>query len=332
MQKIGRRSLMQALAASAVVPSLGFSSSAFAQEQLDMVKVVVGFMPGGTTDTIGRRVAEKLRGVYGKNVVVDNRAGAGGQIAIQQMKQASTDGSTLLVSPAGQLAVFPYIYSKLPYDPFTDLIPVSIATVFDHALAVGPAVPASIKTVPEFLAWCRLNPEQANFGSPGAGTVAHFVGELLSRAGNADLKHAAYRGSQPAIADMMGGQLTAVQSALGDFMPHLAGGRCRLLGTSGAKRSRFTPNVPTYTEQGLKDLVINEWFGFFMPAKTPSEIVMRANRALKSALAHPEVIDGMAQMGLEASSSSPAELAARLKRDYDYWGPVVKSIGFKAEG
>jgi tripartite-type tricarboxylate transporter receptor subunit TctC len=130
---------------------------------------------------------------------------------------------------------------------------------------------------------------------------------------------------------MLGGQLSAVQSALGDFMPHLSGGRCRLLGTSGAQRSRFTPTVPTYAEQGLKDLVINEWFGFFVPARTSPEVIQRANRALRTALASPEVVEGMAQMGLEASSSTPAELAARLKRDYEYWGPVVKAIGFKAE-
>jgi tripartite-type tricarboxylate transporter receptor subunit TctC len=329
MKTIARRSFLQALGAGTVLPVLGLSA-AHGQE-LDVVKVVVGFAPGGTTDAIGRRVADKLRGTYGKNVVVDTRAGAGGQIAIQHMKQAPTDGSTLLVSPAGQLAVFPHIYSKLPYDAFADVVPVSIATVFDHALAVGPAVPAAVKTVPEFLAWCRANPQQANFGSPGAGTIAHFVGELMSREGKADLKHAAYRGSQPAIADMLGGQLSAVQSALGDFMPHLSGGRCRLLGTSGAQRSRFTPTVPTYAEQGLKDLVINEWFGFFVPARTSPEVIQRANRALRTALASPEVVEGMAQMGLEASSSTPAELAARLKRDYEYWGPVVKAIGFKAE-
>jgi len=322
---------VQQLVAGSLLPALGLPALAQTQE-IDTVKVVVGFVPGGTTDAIGRRVAEKLRGTYAKNVLVDNRAGAAGQIAVQYTKTAAPDGTTLLVSPSGQLSVFPHIYSKLPYDAFTDVTPVSIATIFDHALAVGPAVPASVRTVPEFLAWCKAHPDQANFGSPGAGTVAHFVGELLSRAGNAGLRHAAYRGSQPAIADMLGGQLTAVQSALGDFMPHLAGGRCRLLGTSGAKRSRFTPNVPTYAEQGLKDVVINEWFGFFAPGKTPPELVQRANRALRTALATPEVVDGLATMALEASSSSPAELSERLRRDYEYWGPVVKAIGFKAEG
>ncbi len=330
MDHLQRRSFVRGMTAAAFFTSLGLSQSALSQV-LENVRVVVGFAPGGTTDAIGRRVADKLRDTYGRNSIVDNRTGAGGQIAVGYMKQVPADGSTLLVTPAGQLIVFPHIYSKLPYEPFADVTPVSLASVFDHALAVGPAVPASVKTVPEFLAWCRANPLQANFGSPGAGTIAHFVGEMLSRAGNANLKHAAYRGSQPAIADMLGGQLTAVQSALGDFMPHLKSDRCRLLATSGAKRSRFTPDVPTYAEQGYKDLAINEWFAFFMPAKTPADVVQRANKALRAALAMPDVVEGLAQMGLEAQSSTPEELGARMKRDYEYWGPIVKAIGFKAD-
>jgi tripartite-type tricarboxylate transporter receptor subunit TctC len=192
-------------------------------------------------------------------------------------------------------------------------------------------VPATVKTMPDFLAWCRSNPDKANFGSPASGSTPHFIGALAGRAANIDLKHVPYRGTQPAILDMIGGQLQAVSGPVGEFTQHVAAGKCRLLATTGAQRNKFAPNVPTMVEQGLKDMVFSEWFGFYLPAKASAETVQKLNTAIRGALAQPDVIDGLGQMGLEAQGSTPVELGAMLKADTERWGPLVKAIGFTAE-
>jgi tripartite-type tricarboxylate transporter receptor subunit TctC len=297
----------------------------------DTVRVITGFPPGGTSDTICRRVASKLAPGYGKSVVVENRVGAGGQIAVQSFKSLPPDGTSILQTPMSMLGVYPHIYKKLQYDPVNDVVPVSLGAVFEFGFAVGPAVPASVRNIPEFLAWCKANPAQANFGSPGAGALPHFIGVLIGRSADVDLKHIPYRGTQPAILEMVGGQVQAVSGPVGEFTQHVAAGKCRLLATTGAQRSRFAPTVPTLVEQGLKDMTFNEWFGFYLPAKAPAEVIQRANAALRGALAEREVIEGLETMGLEAKSSSPAELGAMLKADTERWGPVVKAIGFTAD-
>jgi tripartite-type tricarboxylate transporter receptor subunit TctC len=326
--RFSRRQLIQSAGAAALLANIGQRS--FAQS-LESVKIVTGFTAGGTSDTICRRVADKLRTGYAKNAVVENKTGAGGQIAIQSMKGAPTDGSVLLQTPMSMLGIYPLIYKKLPYDPVADVLPVSLGCIFDFGFAVGPSVPASVGTVPEFLAWCKANPGQANFGSPAAGSTPHFIGTLLGRSAGVDLKHVPYRGTQPAILDMIGGQLPAVSGPVGEFTQHVAAGKCRLLATSGAKRSKFAPTVATLTEQGLKDMAFNEWFGFYLPAGAATATVQRLNAALRSALAAPDVIDGLAAMGLEAASSTPSELAAMLKADSERWAPLVKAIGFSAD-
>lgn len=298
---------------------------------LDNVKVITGFTPGGTSDAICRRVAAKLQPGYGKSVVVENRSGAGGQIAIQAVKGMPNDGSVILQTPMSMLGIYPHIYKKLSYDPVTDLTPVSQGAVFDFGFAVGPAVPASVKSMTDFLAWCKANPDQANFGSPAAGSTPHFIGVLAGRAAGIDLRHVPYRGTQPAILDMIGGQVQAVSGPVGEFTQHVLAGKCRLLATSGAKRNKFAPAVPTLLEQGLKDMAFSEWFGFYLPAKATPDVVVRANSALRSALAAPETIEGLELMGLESRSSTPAELAALLKADTERWGPLVKAIGFTAD-
>ena len=310
----------------------GLATRAFAQAAaFDTVKLITGFPPGGTSDTICRRVASKLAPGYGKSVVVENRAGAGGQIAIQGFKSLPPDGTALLQTPMSMLGIYPLIYKKLQYDPVNDVMPVSLGAVFDFGFAVGPAVPASVRNIPEFLDWCKANPTQANFGSPGAGAVPHFIGVLIGRSAGVDLKHVPYRGTQPAILEMIGGQIQAVSGPVGEFIQHVAAGKCRLLATTGAQRSKFAPTVPTLLEQGLKDMAFSEWFGFYLPAKATPEVVQRANAALRTALAEREVIEGLELMGLESKSSSPAELAAMLKADSERWAPVVKAIGFTAD-
>jgi tripartite-type tricarboxylate transporter receptor subunit TctC len=302
-----------------------------AQGLPESARIYAGFAAGGTVDVTARRVADKLRDVLAKSVLVENRTGAGGQIALSGLKTAPADGLTLLVTPMSMLGIYPHTYKKLPYDPVADFQPVSQAVRFDFGFAVGPMVPASVKTLGEFAAWCKANPANANFGSPAAGSVPHFVAELFSRAAGLDLRHAPYRGTQPAIADLIGGQIASVSGPVGEFLQHLSGGKVRLLATSGAARSKFAPGVATYAEQGFKDIVFDEWFGFFMPAKVPADALNRAVTAIHAALRAPDVVEGLAQMGLEARPSTPAELAALLKRDSDRWAPLIKTIGFSAE-
>lgn len=324
-----RRQLIQSAGAGALLAAVG--QRAFAEAQTETLKIITGFAAGGTSDTICRRVALKLSPDYAKSAVVDNRTGAGGQIAIQYVKGQPADGSTMLQTPTSMLTIYPHIYKKLPYDPVADLTPVSLGCVFDFGFAVGPAVPASVKNVPDFLAWAKANPLGANFGSPAAGSTPHFVGSLIGRSAGVELKHAAYRGTQPAMLDLLGGQISAVSGPIGDITQHLPSGKVRILSVSGAKRNRFAPDVPTLTEQGLKDMVYSEWFAFFLPAKASPELVTRLNTALRSALASKDVVDGLNGFGLEAMSSSPAELAALLKQDTARWAPIVKAIGFTAE-
>ncbi|KQP11878.1 Bug family tripartite tricarboxylate transporter substrate binding protein [Pseudorhodoferax sp. Leaf267] len=327
---LNRRHLIQSAGASALLATLG--QHAIAQNQPELLRIITGFAAGGTSDTICRRVGTQLAPAYAKTAVVENRTGAGGQIAIQFVKSAAPDGATMLQTPTSMLTIYPHIYKKLAYDPQVDLAPVSLGCVFDFGLAVGPSVPASVKTVPEFLAWAKANPMGANFGSPAAGSTPHFIGALLGKSGGVDLKHAAYRGTQPAMLDLLGGNVSAVSGPIGDLTQHLATGKVRILGVSGSKRSRFAPDVPTYEEQGIKEGTHSEWFAFFLPAKTPADIVTRLNAALRTALAHKDVVDGLAGFGLEAQSSSPTELADLVKRDTAKWAPIVKSVGFTAEG
>lgn len=248
------------------------------------------------------------------------------------VKGRPADGATILQTPTSILTIYPHIYKKLPYDPMVDLTPVSIACIFDFGFAVGPAVPASVKTVPEFLAWAKANPAGANFGSPAAGSTPHFIGALLGKKGGVELKHAAYRGTQPAMLDLLGSNISAVSGPIGDITQHLASGKVRILGVSGAKRSRFAPDVPTFGEQGIKDMAHSEWFAFFLPAKASPELVAKLNTAMKNALAQKDVIDGLGTFGLEAMSSTPGELTELLKKDTAKWAPIVKEVGFTAEG
>lgn len=327
--RIHRRQLLQAGGASALLGALGHN--AFAQAALESATIVTGFAAGGTSDTICRRTAQKLQPGYAKAVVVENRTGAGGQIAISYVKGRPADGSAILQTPTSMLTIYPHIFSKLPYDPVADLTPVSLGCVFDFGFAVGPTVPASVKTVPDFLAWAKANPAGANFGSPAPGSTPHFIGALIGQHGGVDLKHAAYRGTQPAMLDLLGGNVSAVSGPIGDITQHLASGKVRIIGVSGAKRSRFAPEVPTLVEQGLKDMAHSEWFAFLLPAKASPELVARLNGHLKTALAAPEVVSGLATFGLEAMSSSPEELVQLLKTDTAKWAPIVKKVGFKAD-
>ncbi len=325
-----RRQLLQTAGASALLAGIG--RQAFAQAGMpDLARITIGFAAGGTSDTAARRIAQAMTGQYARSVVVENKTGAGGQIAVTTVRGTQPDGINLLQTPTSILTIYPHIYKKLPYDPVADLTPVSVCCVFDFGFAVGPAVPASVRTVPEFLQWAKANPAGANFGSPAAGSTPHFIGALLGKRGGVELKHAAYRGTQPAMLDLIGGNISAVSGPIGDITQHLPTGRVRILGASGEKRSRFIPDVPTFAEQGIQGATHSEWFAYFLPARAPADVVNRVNGALRTALQQKEVIDGMATFGLEAMATSPNELAELLRRDTAKWAPIVKEIGFSAD-
>lgn len=327
---VSRRHLLAtAPAAGLLAATLG--RTAWAQANPELARVITGFAAGGTADVISRRAAEKLHPGYAKSVLVENRTGAGGQIAIQYVKTAAADGTTILQTPMSMLCIYPHIYRKLPYDPVADLTPVSLGCVFDIAFGVGPQVPASVKTLPQYLAWAKADPKMASFGVPASGSIAHFIGVLLGRAGGVNLQQVPYRGTLPAIQEMIGGQIPAVCGPVGEFTQFLQAGKCRLLGVAGVKRSKFAPEVPTFVEQGFKDMVYRDWFAFYLPPKAPAEAVKRLNTALVSALAAKDVVDALAAIGLEAASSSPAELAAMQKAELEKWAPLVRSIGFSAD-
>lgn len=325
-----RRQFAGGAAASALL--CAFSPRPGHAQGQETAKILVGFAPGGTIDLLGRRVAEKLQPAYARTAIVENRTGAGGQIAVQATKNAIADGATVLLTPASPLGLHPYTYRKLPYDPLNDLVAVSGGAQFDYAFAVGPLVPASVKTLPEFLAWCQANPAQANFGSAGTGSAAHFLGAALGKAANADLRHVAFRGSQPALIDLAGGQIAAVVGPTGEFMAQLQAGRCRLLATSGPRRGRYTPQTPALPEQGFADLAYTGWFGFYLPARTPPETVQRLHAGIAAALAAPEVVESLANAYMEPLQHTPVQMAALLRTETAYWGRLTKTVGFTPEG
>lgn len=330
-----RRHFIQTLGTAAATTAAFGALTPFAAlaQSLEFVKIINGFPAGGTADTTSRRVGERIGGsTYSKNVaVVENKPGAGGRIACEALKAAAPDGATLLLTPFTCTAIYPHIYSKLNYDAFKDFAPVSIAAIMTHSLAVGPLVPASVKTVADYLAWAKANPRDASFGSPGAGGTTHFLGALLGIHAGVELRHVPYRGSVPGVTDLIGGQIASMVTPTGDFLANHKAGKLRILATSGAKRTPFTPEVATFAEQGFGFLTTEEWFGFYAPAKTPAAIVGAANAAINQALKDKMVIDSLGTFGLVAAGSSPAEMAKSQKDEYDRWGPLVKKVGFTAE-
>lgn len=324
-----RRAFAQRSAALAALAAGAGHLPAFGQN-LENAKIICGFPPGGTSDAMSRRVADKLRGNYATNVIVENKPGAGGQIGVSTLVASPADGSAMLLTPSSMLSIYPYVYKSLPYKPLEDVQPVSLTCYFNHAFGVGPAVPASVKTIKDFLAWAKDNPTKANYGSPGAGSMPHLIVGLLNKLAGADLKHIPYRGSAPGIQDLLGGQISSMSSPVGDYLPHLKAGRLRLLAISGQNRSPFVPDVPTYRQQGFP-ITVREWYGMFLPGKASPEVVRRAAAYLQPALAQKDLIDSMAQVGMEVESSTPQKLGELLRADAEEWRRLIKQIGFTAE-
>lgn len=302
-----------------------------ANTAIDTLQVICTGPGGSIPDIVARRSAEQLTGPHAQRVWVDNRPGAAGQIAISALKAAPADGSTLLLAQGAIATVYPYLYTKLAYDPALDLQPVSLAGEMTLGLAVGPAVPATVTTVPELVDWMRRHPQLANVGSPGTGTLPHLLAAMLFQQAGVDWQHVVYAGGPPALVALMGGQIAALVLPEGLLRQHIAGGRLRVLATSGAARTAHLSEVPSLAEAGYPGLVVREWFAFFMPGRASGATVEAASAALRSALAKPELVRAFAELGMVAASSTPAALTARIAAEQRTWAPIVRATGVRAE-
>ncbi len=286
---------------------------------------------GSIPDVVARALAESLALAPGRRVIVDNRPGAAGQLSVGALKAAPADGSTLLVAQGAIATVYPYLYPRLAYDADADLQPLTLASEMTLALAVGPAVPASVATLADFLGWLRSHPAAANIGSPGTGTLPHLLEALLLSKAGVPWLHVPYAGGPPAVTDLLGGHIAALVLPEGLLRQHHASGRVRVLATSGPARSTDLPDVPSLAEQGHADLVIREWFAVFAPGVTPADTVERLSAALRDAIARPALSAQFAQAGMTPASCSPAALAARIAAEQRYWQPVLQAHGIHAE-
>ncbi len=292
------------------------------------LRVLVGFAPGGAVDIVAREVGEALRPA-GYNAAIENRTGASGRLAVEQMLQSPADGSTLVFMPGGSATIFPHVYPKLKYDPFKDLAAVAAACEFSFALGVGPGTPA--KTLKEFVDWAKANPGKANFGSAGGGTAMHFLGVMFGRAAGFEFTHIPYRGGAAALGDVLGGTVPAMTSTLPALAQPHKQGKVRILAFTGDKRLPGLPDVPSFKEVGYPQLELSESFGFFAHAKTPPTVLAELHAALRAAAAQPAVAAALTKQEFEPLSMSQGEFATRLKADFDRWGPVIKATGYRAE-
>lgn len=309
----------------------GLLSASVAQAQMteQPLRIIFPFAAGGTGDALARLVAEKMRVSLNRPVIVESRTGAAGRIGVQAVKTASPDGSTILITPIAPVAVYQHVYKNLGYDPLTDLDAVSQLNTFDFGIAVGPKL-ADVKSLKELVAWAKANPNEANYATPGAGTLPHFLAVLFGQKAGLDLRHVSYRGSAPALTDLVGGQLPMIVTTVSDLTEMHKDGRVRVLAVSGAERSRFMPEVPTLAELGY-DLRASGWYGLFAPAKTPPDVVAKLSKAAVDAVKSPDVAERMLTLGLQPTGTSASEMAAIQKQDSAFWAPAVKASGFTAE-
>ena len=293
------------------------------------LRVMVGFPPGGSIDVVARVLADKMKDELKANIVVENRAGAGGRLAADLLKSAPADGSVVMITPVVVPVLAPLVFSKLNYNPATDFAPVGHVCNFNFALSIPASLPA--KTVAEFVAWLKPNPQRANFGSPAAGSLPHFFGEILSREARADMVHVPFAGGAALMTALVGGQVSAGIDVVLEALEAHRAGKVRILATSGERRSAVLPDVPTFKESGYPGIVASGWFAMYAPARTPAASIDAINRALNKALAHPEVLDRFGRLALEAGGGSPADLRALEQASTARWAPVVKATGFRAD-
>ena len=323
-------SLMKALcAAAAVAASLIVPLSASAQAYPDKpVRMILPFPPGGVTDILARALAEKLAPRLGQPVVVENKPGAGTVLASDLVARAPADGYTVLLA-ASSLGTAPMLYEKVSYDAIKSFTPITQVASVVHVLVVNPQLP--FKSVADLLNYAKQNPGKLNYASTGTGTSTHLEGELLKSMGKVDLVHIPYKGSGPALTDVVGGQVNVMIDALGSSGPFIKSGKLRALAVTTAKRSESVPELPTVAESGLPGYEAMPWLGLVAPAGTPQPVVDRLHREVTAILKEPELRERFKGWGLDIIGNTPAEFSAFLRRDIDQWSRVITSANIKAE-
>jgi tripartite-type tricarboxylate transporter receptor subunit TctC len=322
-----RRLIIGAGAAGVALSATAIAPRAQAQAIRKPARILVGFPPGGAPDTVARLIAEQMKD-YAPSIIVDNHPGAGGRLALEALKNADADGSVLGIAPGDLITLFPHVYRVLNYDPLRDFAPVTTVCTAQFVFVVGPMVPSGVKTLADFVDWCRANPKLATFGSPGAGTLPHFLGSSLARLAGFELVHLPYKGGVQAIQDLLAGQLPAAVFTLAAVLAHVLSGRFRALATTAPRRSTLFPNVQTVREAGYPALEGVIWIGLLVPAATPVSIVAALNASLRHALDSDAVKAGLASQSLAVAGSTPSELAELIRSDTTRWGDLVKGSGF----
>jgi tripartite-type tricarboxylate transporter receptor subunit TctC len=292
------------------------------------ITMVVGFEPGGGTDTVARVVAKFMSDNVGQQVLVENRAGAGGNIAVDHTIKSAPDGYTIVLANVGALTVNPHLM-RLGYDPLRDLAPISMAVVFPNIIVTHPK--ANARTLAEFVQRAKEKPNTVTYGSSGVGGAGHLAGELLEQVAQIKLVHVPYKGGGPAMRGLVGGEIDSYISTPVAALPHVTSGRVFAIASTGAKRSSALPNVPTIAESGYPGYEAVNWYAYLAPAKTPRPIIEQLNREIGKVLRAPAAAALLEKQGVDPEPTTPEALAAYMKREYETWGKVVKQANIKAE-
>jgi tripartite-type tricarboxylate transporter receptor subunit TctC len=293
------------------------------------IRLIVPFPPGGPADILSRAIGQKLTDSWGQQVVVDNRAGAGGTIGSDLAAKGAPDGYTLLMGFVGTHAINPSLYSSLPYDVVKSYEPVSLVATATIILVLHPSLPA--KSVKELIAVAKSKPGELTFGSPGNGTPQHLAGELFNTMAGVKMTHVPFKGAVPAINDLLGGRISLIFSSAPPALPHVATGKLRALAVTSGKRSSVSPDLPTVAESGLPGFEVINWYGVLAPARTPKSIVDKLNAEITQIMKMPDVRERLSTVGIEALSSTPAQFAAFIKEETAKWAKVVKFSGARLD-
>jgi tripartite-type tricarboxylate transporter receptor subunit TctC len=293
------------------------------------IRMVIPFAPGASNDITARLIAPKLSDALGQSVVVDNRGGAGGVLGADLVAKSLPDGYTLLMGSPGPLTVNPVLLPNLPYQPKRDFVPVTLLAIVPSILEVNPALPA--KSVQELIALARATPGKFNYASAGVGSVPHLAGELFKLLAKVDLVHVPYKGSSPAITDLLGGQVSMFFDNMASAVPYVKAGRLRALAITSPKRSAVMPDLPTMIEAGVPGYEAYSWNGIVAPAGTPPATIKRLAAEIAAVLASPEIREKMKGLGAEVVANSPAEFASFMEKESAKWGRVVREANIKPE-
>lgn len=291
------------------------------------VRFIVPFAPGGNTDVQGRLIAQKLSEKWGQQVVVDNRAGAGGTLGVEMLAKAPADGYTIALASFGNILVGPSLFPKLAYDPMKDLAPVILVSLPPGLLVVNPALP--VKNVGDLIAYGKANPGKLNYGSAGNGTWNHLFAEHFKSLAGIQMTHIPYKGANPAVTDVIGGQIQLAFAPFPSAVPHIKSGRLRVLGVTSAQRSPVLPEVPTVAESGLPGYSAASWFAVLGPAKMPQNVIQIVNRDTNAVLTQPEVKAAFAADGTEPAGGTPEQLRESMRAGIAQWGKLVRDLGVK---